>query len=84
LKKKVSSPEIDVLSYYLLPEMKVLGEAEKTKVLKKFGIGDTQLPKMYSSDPAAVALKAVPGNVIRMERNDGTSKYTAYRIVVEE
>ena len=62
--------------------MKVLSEAEKTKLLKKFDIDSNQLPRMNSTDPAAVALKAEPGNIIRMERDDGTGKYYAYRIVV--
>jgi DNA-directed RNA polymerase subunit H (RpoH/RPB5) len=39
---------------------------------------------MRTGDPAAVALKAKPGDMIRCERNDGTGKYTAYRIVVED
>ncbi|VVC03563.1 DNA-directed RNA polymerase subunit H [Candidatus Bilamarchaeum dharawalense] len=67
----------------LVPEMKVLSDAEKTKVLSKYRINEHQLPKMYSKDPAAVALKATAGNLIKVERNDGTGKYTTYRIVVE-
>ncbi len=63
--------------------MKVLAEAEKTKVLKRYGISEDQLPKMFSKDPAAVALKAKAGDVIRIERNDGTGKYPGYRVVVE-
>ena len=63
--------------------MKVLGDAEKAKVLKKYGITDDQFPKMFSTDPAAVALKAKAGDVIRIERNDGTVKYPGFRVVVE-
>lgn len=64
--------------------MKVLGEAEKTKVLKKYGVTEDQLPKIFSTDPAAMALKAKAGDVIRIERNDGTGKYPGYRAVVEK
>ena len=81
--KKPTVPTVDVLSHHLIPEMKVLGDAEKAKVLKKYGITDEQFPKIFSTDPAAVALKAVVGNVIKIERNDGTVKYSGYRIVVE-
>lgn len=81
--KKQTVPTVDVLSHHLIPEMKVLGEAEKTKVLKKYGISESQLPKMLLKDPAAQALKAAAGDVIRIERNDGTVKYTGYRIVIE-
>jgi DNA-directed RNA polymerase subunit H len=64
--------------------MKVLAEAEKTKVLKKYGVTEDQLPKIFSTDPAAIALKATVGNVIKIERNDGTGKYPGYRVVVEK
>ena len=84
MKKKKEAPTVDVLSHKLVPEMKVLGDAEKKKVLEKYGIDETQLPKMLLSDPATVALKAVVGNIIRCERDDGTGKYTSYRIVVED
>ena len=40
--------------------MKVLSEAEKKKLLHKYGIDDTQLPKILSTDPSSVALKATP------------------------
>jgi DNA-directed RNA polymerase I, II, and III subunit RPABC1 len=82
-KKKKQSDSIDVLTHMLVPEMKVLAEGEKTKVLKKYGIDETQLPKILESDPAAQSLKAEAGNLIRIQRDDGTGKYYAYRIVVE-
>ncbi|MFH1520360.1 MAG: DNA-directed RNA polymerase subunit RpoH/Rpb5 C-terminal domain-containing protein [Candidatus Micrarchaeota archaeon] len=74
---------MDVLSHNLVPEMKVLSDAEKAKVLSKYGIGEHQLPKIYSKDPAVLALKAVPGNLLKINRDDGTGKYTTYRIVIE-
>lgn len=82
--KKQTAPAVDVLSHNLNPEMKVISGAEKTKLLKKFGISDGQLPRMYVTDPVAAALKAAAGDIIRIERNDGTGKYAAYRIVVED
>ena len=81
-KKKQKVPTLDVLSHNLIPDIRVLSEGEKTKMLKKYGINEAQLPKIVSKDPAVVALKAVPGNVIRIQRDDGTGKYTAYRVVV--
>jgi DNA-directed RNA polymerase subunit H (RpoH/RPB5) len=83
-KKKEESPTIDVLSHDFVPDMKVLSGAEKNKVLSKYGINDTQLPKIFVSDPSAVALKAVVGDMIRIERDDGTGKYVSYRIVIED
>ncbi len=61
--------------------MVVLSEAEKTRVLKKFGIDANKLPVFRKNDPAVVALEAKPGDVIKIERDDGTGRYTAYRAV---
>lgn len=79
--KKAAKEEIDVLSHHLVPKMNVLSEAEKNRVLKKFEITEEQLPKFRHNDPAVVALKANLGDVIKIERDDGTGKYTAYRVV---
>jgi DNA-directed RNA polymerase I, II, and III subunit RPABC1 len=83
VKKKKQSESIDVLAHKLVPEMKVLADGDKTKILKKFGIDETQLPKILVSDPISQALKAEVGNLIRIQRDDGTGKYYAYRIVIE-
>lgn len=83
-RKKEEPSTIDVLSHDFVPDMKVLGDAEKAKILKKYGIDDTQLPKVLSSDPTVAALKAKVGDVVRIERDDGTGKYVSYRIVVED
>jgi DNA-directed RNA polymerase subunit H (RpoH/RPB5) len=82
LKKKREVPTADVLSHFLVSEMKVLSQAEKSKLYSKFGIDEHKLPRMPSKDPEAAALKAVAGDVIRIERDDGTGKYTTYRVVV--
>ncbi|MEW6721649.1 MAG: DNA-directed RNA polymerase subunit RpoH/Rpb5 C-terminal domain-containing protein [Candidatus Micrarchaeota archaeon] len=83
MKKKPTAPTVDVLSHKLVPEMKILGESEKSKVLSKFGVNLKQLPRMTSKDPAALALKATPGDLVKVERDDGTGKYTTYRVVIE-
>ncbi len=83
MKKKREVSTVDVLSHFLVPSMKVLSDGEKAKLFSKFGIDEQKLPRMPSRSPEAVALKAVPGNIIRIERDDGTGKYTTYRVVVE-
>jgi DNA-directed RNA polymerases I, II, and III subunit RPABC1 len=82
-RKKEEPSTIDVLSHDFVPEMKVLGEAEKTKLLHKYGINESQLPKIFSSDPSAVAIKVKVGDVLKIERDDGTGKYFSYRVVIE-
>lgn len=79
-KKPVSL--IDVLSHDLVPEMKILSDSEKKKVLKEFSIEENQLPKMLATDPAVQALKADVGDVIAIYREDLTSKYTAYKLII--
>ncbi len=61
--------------------MTVLSESEKSKVLKKYGISDHQLPIMFATDPAAIALKAEPGSMIEVKRAGETGEYVSYRIV---
>ena len=82
MKKKQSVTTVDVLSHKMVPEMKVLTDSEKSKVLSKYGVNEKQLPRLSSSDPAAMALKAMPGDIVKVERDDGTGKYTTFRIVV--
>ncbi len=65
-----------------MPEMKVLDDSEKKRVLKKYSITDKHFPKILSSDPAAVALKANAGDLIRITREGVTGKHTEYKVVV--
>ncbi len=81
--KKTVTVTVDVLSHKMNPDLKVLSAAEKAKVLKKFGVDDNSVPKILPTDQLVGALKAKPGDLIRIERNDGTGKYLSYRIVVE-
>ncbi|MBD3210349.1 DNA-directed RNA polymerase subunit H [Candidatus Micrarchaeota archaeon] len=81
-KKKQPSPTLDVLSYFLIPEMKILSGAERTKLLSKYGVDEGRFPKMLAKDPAAKALDAKPGDIVRITRDDGTGKYHAYKIIV--
>lgn len=83
MKRKKEVPTADVLSHFLVPDMKVISDADKAKLLSKFGITEKQLPRMGADDPAATALKAAPGSIVRITRDDGTGKYTTYRVVVE-
>jgi DNA-directed RNA polymerase I, II, and III subunit RPABC1 len=82
-KKELAEENINVLEYELVPKMEILSEAEKKKVLTKFGVNDKQLPKLRSSDPEAKALKANVGDLIKILRNDSTGEYVAYRLVID-
>jgi len=81
-KKKQPEPTLDVLSYFLTSELKVLSGAEKTKLFNKFNVKENMLPKIHEKDPAVKALDAKPGDVLRIQRDDGTGKHYTYKIVV--
>lgn len=81
-KKSKLDFELDIFSHFLVPKMEILSEAEKKNLLKKYGVEEKFLPKMKSSDPAAERLKAQPGDVVKIEREDPTAKYNYYRLVV--
>jgi DNA-directed RNA polymerase subunit H len=82
LKKAKST--LDVLKHSLVPKMEIISENKKKSVLEEYNLNSPlQLPQMYKDDPAAVALGASVGDVIKVERVEPTGKYTAYRVVVD-
>ncbi|MFH1260385.1 MAG: DNA-directed RNA polymerase subunit RpoH/Rpb5 C-terminal domain-containing protein [Candidatus Micrarchaeota archaeon] len=78
--KKVAST-LDVLSHMLVSKMEVLSDKDAKKLLAEFEINSNQLPSFSAKDPALLALGAVPGNIVKITRDDGTGKYQTYRIV---
>ena len=62
----------------------ILSEKERKDLLTKYKIRAEQLPRILVTDPAAAAVDAKPGNIIKIKRKSPTAKYTtAYRLVVE-
>jgi DNA-directed RNA polymerase subunit H (RpoH/RPB5) len=83
LKKKSSKTTVlDVLAHSLVPEMSVLSEAEKNKILKKYSITDAKLPIMLHTDAAVKALNASAGDVIKIKREGETGSHVMYKLVV--
>lgn len=77
--------KFNVLQHKLVPRHILLSPAEKDALLKKYEIDIYQLPKIYARDPCARALRAKPGDVIKIVRESktaGTSIY--YRVVIED
>ena len=81
-KKSEKTAILDVLAHSLVPEMAVLSEAEKNKILKKYSIRPDQLPVMLHTDAAVKALKASAGDVIRIKRDGETGPHLMYKVVV--
>ncbi|MCL5423884.1 MAG: DNA-directed RNA polymerase subunit H [Candidatus Marsarchaeota archaeon] len=72
-----------VSSYTLVPEHSLLSENDAKKVAKKFKISMEKFPKIPASDPQAQKLKAVPGQLISIKRDDGNGEYVYYRYVIK-
>ena len=83
MKKKNSDSEIDILSHKLMPELKILNKNETETFYKENNASPDLVPKIFSTDPAVVAMKAKIGDLIRIKRKDYTGIYTYYRVVVE-
>ena len=70
--------EVRVAEHVLVPKHEVLDKSERTDLLKKFNIAEQQLPKILITDPAAKAVGAKPGDVIKITRMSQTAGKTFY------
>lgn len=69
--------------HILQPKHTILKQDEVEKLLEKYNISLTQLPKIKISDPA-IPEKASVGDVIKIERKneDGGKSAIYYRVVI--
>jgi DNA-directed RNA polymerase subunit H len=74
---------IDLFMHVIVPEHDVVPEDEVEEVETKYGISRHQLPKIKAGDPAAKAIGARPGDVIRVIRESPTAgRHEVYRYCV--
>jgi len=74
---------INILEHVLVPKHEVLSPEEALEVLKKLGVSPKNLPWISVDDPAAKAVGAKPGDIIRVVRKSPTAGVAiAYRYVV--
>jgi len=77
-------PSFYLFDHILVPRHEILKEKDREDLLKKYKIKPYQLPKIKSSDPAARAIGARPGDVIKITRDSPTAgRYVSYRYVIE-
>lgn len=72
-----------VSSYDLVPKHELLSDSEAKKVAKKFNVSIDKFPKILETDPQVVRLKAQPGQLISIGRNESGTNYIYYRYVVK-
>ena len=75
---------LNVLEHELAPQHVILSKKEAEEVLKKYDIKPEQLPKIFTTDPGAIAIGAKPGQIIKIIRKSRTAKQAvAYRLTIE-
>lgn len=81
--KEIVGREFDPSKHVLVPKHELLNEDDVKKLLSEYEIEKEQLPKIRFSDPAAVAIKAKVGEVIRITRESPTAgRSFFYRMVI--
>lgn len=74
----------DVMKHDLVPRHEVLSDEEARGILERYGVSPEQLPKILANDAVARAVRAKPGQVIKIRRKSPTAgEHVAYRYVVE-
>jgi len=67
--------------HILQPKHTKLKEKEVEELLNEFNISRSQLPKVFSDDPALPEGSEI-GDIIKIERKDGEETFFYYRVVV--
>jgi len=76
--------KLDLFEHELVPKHILLNKKEVEELLKLYRIAPHQLPYILESDPAAKAIEAKPGDIVKIIRKSPTaSEAIAYRYVIE-
>ena len=76
--------EFNVLNHELVPIHELLSDEEAASLFAEYNILSEQLPKIMASDPAAKAVGAKAGNVVRIRRKSKTAgEAIAFRYVID-
>jgi len=76
---------IIIKEHNLVPQHTIVSEKEKEKLLEKYNISPSNLPRILKDDSALSNLKVKDGDIIKIERDSPTAgKVEFYRLVVND
>lgn len=80
---KLLPKKFKVLNHELVPKHELLTPEEALKALKELGVEPDKLPWIRASDPVVRAIRARPGDIIKIIRKSPTAgEVVVYRYVV--
>jgi DNA-directed RNA polymerase subunit H len=84
LKDAEKERSYNIFDHQIVPKHELLPRKEAEELMKEFHIRPHQLPYIITSDPAALALGAKMGDILRITRKSPTAgEVVVYRYVVD-
>jgi DNA-directed RNA polymerase subunit H (RpoH/RPB5) len=82
--KNKKIPKITLETHSLIPNHSVCSDKEKQQVLEQYNLTTNEMPKILASDAGIKNLKAKPGDMIKIERDDwNLGKNVFYRVIID-